>query len=117
MCYILYMDGIPESSAKEQGPVHSPKSQPVTLRFSPGSIFATPAALIVVSPSEIMSALKRHCTGDWGDVQLEDWQANQRALHEGTRLLSSYRNSKGEVFWIITEANRSSTSILLPADY
>ena len=66
-----------------------------------------------------MSLIQRHVTGDWGDVCAEDADANEQALLTGARLLSSYRSSPVEAVkvWIITEADRSSTTILLPEEY
>jgi DNA invertase Pin-like site-specific DNA recombinase len=61
--------------------------------------------------------LTRHVSGDWGEVPPEDIKENQFSLKHGFRLLSAYRTSAGERLWVITEANRSSTSILLPEEY
>ena len=61
--------------------------------------------------------IARHAVGDWGDVDQEDWQANEVALAEGTRLLSSYRTKEGETLWVITEADRSASTLLLPEEY
>jgi hypothetical protein len=62
-------------------------------------------------------ALQRHVTGDWGELCPEDIEANEQALLNGARLLSAYRSAKGVKFWIITEWDRSVTTILLPEDY
>lgn len=86
-------------------------------RFPLGLVVATPNALTVLSSEEIQSALGRHDTGDWGDVESEDWQANERALREGGRLFSVYHSRNAVKFWIITEHDRSLTTILLPEDY
>jgi len=64
----------------------------------------------------VLAALGRHVRGDWGDVDAEDRAANDRALREGTRVLSSYR-AGGVKFWVITEADRSATTVLLPSEY
>jgi hypothetical protein len=87
------------------------------VQFALGNIVATPGALNVVSPEEILVALKRHLKGDWGELDQHDWNANNQALLDGTRLLSAYNTSDGERFWIITEADRSVTTVLLPGDY
>jgi len=63
------------------------------------------------------TGLSVHQAGDWGDVCDDDRQANNRALTEGTRLLSVYHSATGVKFWIITEADRSVTTLLLPEDY
>ena len=77
----------------------------------------TPAAAQVVPADEATRALRRHAAGDWGNVDSEDWASNDEALRKGTRLLSSYQTQDKTVFWIITEADRSVTTILLPSDY
>jgi hypothetical protein len=82
-----------------------------------GSLVATPALIDEVVHDDILKALARHARGDWGDVCAEDQQANNLALRDGTRLLSSYTSSTGVKFWVITEADRSLTTVLLPSDY
>jgi hypothetical protein len=62
-------------------------------------------------------ALSRHHTGDWGEVNPEEWLANQNALVDGLRLLSVYHDRDRVKFYIITEADRSITNIMLPEDY
>ena len=61
--------------------------------------------------------LNRHALGDWGDLDAEDIQTNHEALRDGNRLLSAYEFGDGFKVWIITEADRSATTILLPEDY
>jgi hypothetical protein len=85
--------------------------------FSLGRLLATPGILESVSADELGAALGRHAVGDWGEVDASDSQANNRALIEGTRILSVYRSSAGIKFWIITEADRSATTVLLPEEY
>jgi hypothetical protein len=90
------------------------------IRFPCGQIVATPGALEAfnqASPGETHTALRRHLTGDWGDVCDEDKRANDAALKIGSRLMSSYHLSTGVKIWIITEADRSSTTLLLPEEY
>lgn len=60
--------------------------------------------------------ISRHASGDWGDVDEEDSATNDRAIKNGDRLVSSYTIS-GEKVWVITEADRSSTTVLLPSEY
>ena len=86
-------------------------------KFSPGRIVITRAALEVLPTSELSCALARHLAGDWGEVDREDWHANEAALVEAQRLLSAYRSTAGVKFYIITEWDRSLTTILLPSDY
>lgn len=70
-----------------------------------------------IPPFEIIRAIRRHAHGDWGDLDDEDRTANDRALKEGTRLFSSYHTTEGVRFWIITEADRAVTTVLLPDEY
>jgi len=85
--------------------------------FELGRIVATPGALEVLAPEETLVLLRRHAAGDWGEVDAHDRRANNRALKDGTRILSAYVSASGERVWIITEADRSSTCLLLPSEY
>ena len=87
------------------------------VHFELGQIVITPSALEVLPNVEVMKALSRHANGDWGDLTAEDRQENELSLREGLRLLSVYHTSSNVKFWIITEADRSVTTILLPEDY
>jgi len=86
-------------------------------KFTLGALVATPNALAQVPNEEIFLALSRHARGDWGTLDHEDMEANDQALKRGGRLLSSYQSSGNVKFWIITEADRSVTTVLLPEDY
>ncbi len=88
-------------------------------KFTLGRLVATPAALEVLAESGQAPDffLDRHIQGDWGEVDVHDWNANDEALVHGDRVISSYRTLKGVKVWIITEADRSSTCILLPDEY
>jgi hypothetical protein len=88
-------------------------------RFELGHLVATPNALRALRESGHAASefLRRHAAGDWGEVDGHDFKQNQIALREGGRLLSSYQTRKGETLWIITEADHSATTILLPCDY
>jgi hypothetical protein len=77
----------------------------------------TSGAAAVVPPSEFLRALRRHLRGDWGELDREDRAANDQALLEGRRLLSAYTTETGTKFWIVTEADRSVTTVLLPGEY
>lgn len=89
------------------------KTQPFPL----GQVVATPGILDCLDQADIVSALARHAACDWGDVCDDDRRANDEALNEGSRLFSAYRSSNRVKFWIITEADRSSTCVLLPEEY
>ncbi len=86
--------------------------------FFLGRIVATPGALRLLEEAgaDVMALLGRHVSGDWGDVPHEDAAENRRSVRHGWRILSSYPVGAGRI-WIITEADRSSTCILLPEDY
>ena len=89
-------------------------------RLDLGAVVATPGALEVLTSAATTPAalLERHASGDWGEVPPQDARENARSLKHGWRVLSSYPvGDAGEKVWIITEADRSSTCILLPEDY
>ena len=87
--------------------------------FPLGDLVATPNALNSLRNCGItpMGLIARHGIGDWGDLPLIDVQANFDALRRGGRLLSSYLLAGGTKVWVITEADRSMTTILLPSEY
>jgi len=87
------------------------------VRFDMGSLYMTPHARDVLSETEIFEALMRHSSGDWGDVEKDDWEQNEFSLHERLRLYSVYHTANGVKLLIITEADRSSTTVLMPEDY
>jgi len=66
---------------------------------------------------DMMAAIQWHQAGDWGDLPEEDRQENELSLQQGFRLLSAYSSAQGVRFWIITEGDRSVTTVLLPEDY
>jgi len=86
-------------------------------RFSPGQILITKTAQQQLSQSDVQQALRRHLSSDWGDCGPEDAAANDDALLQGERLLSVYHTADSVKFWIITEADRSATTVLMPDDY
>ena len=87
--------------------------------FALGQLLATPGALELPETHELTALpfVLRHVSGDWGDICAEDRQSNADALQYGYRLMSVYELSKAERLWIITEADRSSTTLLLPEEY
>jgi hypothetical protein len=93
------------------------KLHPLSSAFPLGQTVITRNALNTLNPQDVCRALTRHAQGDWGNCCPQDSEANNEALKEGSRLLSVYRDRNGEKFWIITEADRSATTILLPEDY
>ena len=90
----------------------------MAVRFSLGQMVATPGALEVLGATGAspLMLLARHQSGDWGNVPPEDARENERSVMQGDRILSSY-SVGGERLWIITEADRSVTTILKPDEY
>jgi hypothetical protein len=86
-------------------------------KFPFGSVNATPGALEAITHDEILAALCRHVQGDWGELDDEDKRANELALADGSRLLSIYHTASGVKFYVLTEADRSLTTVLLPEEY
>ena len=87
--------------------------------FDLGQLVATPGALAALEKTgqTPMDFLSRHVRGDWGDLPEEDKAENELSLEKGFRLLSSYRTNANDKIWIITEADRSHTTLLLPDEY
>lgn len=83
--------------------------------FNPGRVVATPGAIDLINDNALQY-LSRHCNGDWGDVCKEDSELNDESLRVGNRLLSSY-SVGDEKLLVITEADRSVTTLLLPEEY
>jgi hypothetical protein len=86
-------------------------------KFRLGHIVSTPNVLSQLTREDILVGIRRHQAGDWGDVDEDDKAANERALTEKTRLMSVYYSASGVKFWIITEADRRATTVLMPEDY
>jgi len=86
-------------------------------KFSLGRIVMTESVSQTLSHHATATALLRHARGDWGDVCAEDRDANESALWDGGKLFSAYHDRKGVKFWIVTEADRNTTTVLLPDDY
>ena len=87
--------------------------------FDLGQLVATPGALAALEKTgqNAMELLSRHVRGDWGDLPKEDKDENQLSLEKGFRLLSRYHTTAGDKLWVITEADRSHTTLLLPEEY
>lgn len=88
-------------------------------RFTLGRILATPGALEALDEAgqEWLVFLQRHAGGDWGELDPHDWQENEAALLNDGRLFSAYNLATSERLWIITESDRSATTLLLPIEY
>lgn len=87
--------------------------------FPPGRVVATPGAVdaLAVAGVSVWAVVSRHIAGDYGDLDAEDRRANQAAVRDGDRIVSSYNLPSGEAVWVVTEADRSSTCCLLPSEY
>ncbi len=94
----------------------SARHVPVAI-FRLGRVVATPGVLARLSPDEILRAIQRHQAGDWGDLDEHDRCANESALSDGGRILSVYVGLNGTRFYVITESDRSVTTVLLPSEY
>ena len=90
-----------------------------TTRFALGRILATPGAINAMKEAgeSPLRLLRRHAHGDWGDLHQDDQRANELAIRRGMRVLSAYVLCTEERIWIITEADRSGTTLLLPSEY
>ena len=100
-------------------PNHTTNKQPTITRFALGRTFITPGAeeALQIAGQTAIEFLRRHMSCDWGELSDDDVQENELSLKRGFRLLSAYQTGKGQKLWIITEADRSATTVLLPAEY
>jgi len=86
-------------------------------KFKLGRMVITANAKETLVPADVVTGVVRHACGDWGECCKDDVEENELSLREGFRLLSVYRDRNATKFWIITEADRSVTTVLLPEDY
>jgi hypothetical protein len=116
MLSYLYMSS--RSAEQPYGRGEGAESPPPS-RFSLGQVVATPGAIEALRSAgqDPMEFLARHIVGDWGDLEEEDKQENELSVEQGYRILSAYRLSDETKVWIITEADRSVSTILLPSEY
>lgn len=89
----------------------------MAVKFELGTLLITPTAQATLDQADVVEAIQRHAVGDWGELCEEDRLENELSLEEGLRLLSAYASRNGVKFWIITEADRSATTVLLPEDF
>ena len=87
--------------------------------FDLGQLVATPGALAALDKSgqSPMDFLSRHVTGDWGELSEDDRNENELSVKQGFRILSIYKTNAGDKLWVITEATRCHTTLLLPEEY
>ena len=98
---------------------HNTTRQATVTRFALGQTFITPGAeeALQIAGQTPIEFLRRHMSCDFGELSDDDLRENEVALRQGFRLLSAYQTGKGQKLWIITEADRSATTILLPSEY
>lgn len=91
----------------------------VTPKFELGRVLATPGALQVLAQHNVspLTLIARHVSGDFGDIDPEDWQANLAALQYGNRIVSAYTLAPDAVIWAISTADRGTTTLLIPSEY
>ena len=89
------------------------------MTFSLGNTYLTPGVQDLMARGTVnpLALLSRHARCDWGEMSPEDRRANNRALTDGTRLFSAYQVTPDVRVWVITEADRSATTLLLPSEY
>jgi hypothetical protein len=102
-----------------EDPAGCPPPASVTPKFDLGQVVATPGALAALEQHQIsaLTLISRHVSGDFGDIDREDWQTNLAALRYGQRIVSAYVIAPDTVIWIITESDRSVTTLLRPEEY
>lgn len=107
---------MPTTESSRSTPEPGDRRRPL---FPLGRVLSTPGALAACEEADVdpRTYLFRHVTGDWGDLGEEDKAANDVALTTGARILSAYTLPTDERLWIITEANRASTTMLTPLEY
>ena len=86
-------------------------------KFSLGEIRITPGAAGKLARNEIESGINRHANGDWGELEPENRRLNDERVEKGGPLASIYQDGKGKKFYVLTEADRSVTTVLLPEEY
>ena len=98
---------------------HNSNQEAGVTRFALGQTFITPGAqeALETAGQTAIEFLRRHMSCDWGELSDDDVKENELSLQKGFRLLGRYQTTSGERLWIITEADRSATTILLPIEY
>ena len=102
-----------------EDPAGYPPPASITPKFDLGQVVATPGALAALEQHQIspLTLISRHVRADFGDIDQQDWQTNLAALRYGNRIVSAYTIAPDVVIWIISEGDRSVTTLLLPSEY
>ena len=96
----------------------SPAAADMPAKFPLGQVCFTRGVLDQLADSDaVLAGLARHASGDWGDVNADDWRENDFSVARRLRILSAYVAENGTRFWVITEADRSATTVMLPDEY
>ena len=93
------------------------KNEQPAAGFPLGNLYMTPGAMQKLPIAEALTAIGRHAAGDWGECGVGDAAENDFAVDKYLRIISVYRTTAGVKFWVITEADRSATTVLLPEEY
>src|SRR5437899_12699595 len=98
---------------------HNTATQTSVTRFALGQTYITPGAeeALQIAGQTAIEFLRRHMSCDWGEVSEVERSENDASIRAGDRLLSAYATAKGQAIWIITEGDRSATTVLLPSEY
>lgn len=113
---------LPGLSPFWQGEVNITLKGEVTMKFKPGTMLLTRGVNDLVADNYAFAkfvnfSIRRHLAGDWGELCKEDCVTNEQALHDGGRLFSAYESEGVPKIWIITEWDRSATTVLFPDEY
>lgn len=101
--------------SRDDGPPREPEGREITFPY--GNVYASPGVLAQVPPRDLAEAVRRHMSGEQRERSDEDRVSRERAIKNGWRMLSAYETDSGLEFWIVTEADRSATTALLPEEY
>jgi len=94
-----------------------PVPGPAFAKFELGEIVVTPGAALRLDPKDVQNSIARHTRGDWGELEPDDRRENDERIEKGGPLASIYKDSRGTTFYILTESDRSATTVLLPEEY
>ena len=113
----LHSTNIPNQAETDGCRADQESAKLVLAKFRLGHIVTTPNALVELTEYDILRGIQRHQAGDWGDLGSVDKAANDRALENRTRIYSTYHAANGTKFMLVTEADRSKTTVFLSGEY
>ena len=94
-----------------------PVPGPSIAKFELGEIVGTPGAALRLDPKDVQRSIASHSCGDWGELEPEERRENDERVEKGGPLAAIYKDSRGTTFYILTESDRSATTVLLPEEY